>query len=129
VRAVDTNLLVRLIARDNPKQVSAAELFVSKGAWVSQLVLAETVWMLESVYEFGARPIADAIEMLLNHAQLVVQDADAAGAALAQFRRRPAVGFSDCLTVEVARRHGHLPVGTFDRDLGRIDGVERLKSA
>jgi predicted nucleic-acid-binding protein len=35
MRAVDTNLLVRLIARDDAKQVLAAEAFVAAGAWVS----------------------------------------------------------------------------------------------
>jgi predicted nucleic-acid-binding protein len=39
MRAVDTNVLVRLVTRDDRKQVSAAESFVSKGAWVSTLVL------------------------------------------------------------------------------------------
>ena len=126
MHAIDTNVLVRLVARDDPEQVSAAKGFVEKGAWVSHLVLAETVWVLESVYEFGARAVADAIEMLLNHAQIVIQDADVASAALAEFRRRPAAGFSDCLILEIARRNGHLPLGTFDRDLGRIDGAERL---
>jgi len=43
MRAVDTNLLVRLIVRDNARQVAAAESFVSAGAWVSHLVLAELV--------------------------------------------------------------------------------------
>ena len=51
MRAVDTNVLVRLITRDHPKQVTAAESFVARGAWVSHLVLAETLWVLESVYE------------------------------------------------------------------------------
>jgi predicted nucleic acid-binding protein len=49
-----------------------------------------------------------------------------AGTALAAFRRRPAADFSDCLILEIARRSGHVPLGTFDRDLGRIDGVQRL---
>src|SRR5438270_521369 len=48
--AVDTNVLVRLIVRDDPSQVRVAEEFVSKGAWVSHPVLAETVWVLDSVY-------------------------------------------------------------------------------
>jgi predicted nucleic acid-binding protein len=47
-------------------------------------------------------------------------------AALQQCRERPAVSFSDCLTLEVARKAGHLPVGTFDRDLAKCDGAERL---
>lgn len=64
--------------------------------------------------------------MLLHHAQFVVQDADATAAALEQFRRRPSIGFSDCLIVEIARKHGHIPLATFDRGLGRLEGRERL---
>jgi predicted nucleic-acid-binding protein len=67
-----------------------------------------------------------AIEMLLNHQHLTVQDAEVVAAAVGQFRRRPAVGFSDCLMVEVARKAGHGPLGTFDRELGKIDGAHRL---
>ena len=52
MRAIDTNVLVRLIVRDEPAQFEKAESFVAQGAWVSQLVLAETVWVLESVYGF-----------------------------------------------------------------------------
>jgi predicted nucleic acid-binding protein len=36
------------------------------------------------------------------------------------------LGFSDCLILEAARKAGHLPVGTFDRDLSKLDGAERL---
>jgi predicted nucleic-acid-binding protein len=67
MRAVDTNVLVRLITRDDPKQVTAAESFVASGAWVSHLVLAETLWVLESVYELDAKRRATAVDMLLNH--------------------------------------------------------------
>ena len=37
-----------------------------------------------------------------------------------------AAGFSDNLIVEIARKNGHLPLGTFDRDLAKVDGAERL---
>ena len=126
MRAVDTNLLVRLIVRDDPKQVDAAEAFIAGGAWVPQLVLAETIWVLDAVHERSAAQLAGAIEMLLNHAHLSVQDADVVGRALSQFRLRPALGFSDCLVLEIARKAGHLPLGTFDRGLSRLEGTERL---
>jgi predicted nucleic-acid-binding protein len=126
VRAVDTNVLVRLVTRDDTKQVVAAEAFIALGAWVSHLALAEATWVLASVYERSAESIALAIEMLLNHQHLTVQDAEVVAAAVGQFRRRPAVGFSDCLMVEVARKAGHGPLGTFDRELGKIDGAHRL---
>ena len=126
MRAVDTNVLVRLVTRDDAKQVAAAEDFVAQGAWVPSLALAEATWVLASVYGRGPEAIARAVEMLLSHQHLTVQDADAVAAAIWQFRRRPAVGFSDCLMVEVARKAGHGPLGTFDRDLGKIDGAQRL---
>jgi predicted nucleic-acid-binding protein len=126
VRAVDTNVLVRLLARDDAKQVAAAEAFVAAGAWVSHLVLMEAVWVLDSVYEVAPEAIAAGLDALLDHAQLVVQDAEAIAAALVNYRRRPALGFSDCLILEVARRAGHLPLGTFDRSLSRLDGAQKL---
>ncbi len=126
MRAIDTNVLVRLIVRDDIRQTEAAETFVAKGAWISQLVLAEATWVLQSVYDLDNRRVANAVEMLLNHRDLTVQDADVVQAALNAFRRRPALGFSDCLIVEIARKAGHLPLGTFDRGLGRLGGVEKI---
>lgn len=126
MRAIDTNVLVRLIARDDDKQVAAAEAFVKPGAWVSHVVLVETTWVLESVYDVDAARIADGIEMLLGHEHVVLQDAGTVEAALDQFRRRPALGFSDCLVVEIARKAGHVPLGTFDKALAKLDDVEKL---
>ena len=124
--AVDTNVLVRLLARDDGDQVRAAENFIAKGAWVSQLVLAETLWVLDSVYDLSRAQIATAVEMLLNHRELSVQDADVVTTALAHYRRRSAVEFSDCLVLEIARKAGHLPVITFDRNFAKLDDVQRL---
>ena len=126
MRAVDTNVLVRLIARDDPRQVAAAEAFVGPGAWVSLLALLETVWVLTSVYERTPTQIAAAVEHLLDHDTLSVQDPDVVKAALAQFREKPRLGFSDCLMLHAARKAGHTPLGTFDRGLGSCDGAQRL---
>jgi predicted nucleic-acid-binding protein len=126
MRAVDTNVLVRLLTRDDATQVAAAESFVARGAWVSHLALAEATLVLDAVYDRGPADIATAVEMLLNHQHLSLQDSDVVAAAIEQFRKRPALGFSDCLMVEIARKAGHLPLGTFDRNLSKIDGVERL---
>ena len=127
MRAVDTNVLVRLVVRDDANQVRAAEEFIGSGAWVSHLVLAETTWVLNAVYERSADQIATALDMLLNHEHLSVQDADVVSAATENFRERPALGFSDCLMLEIARKAGHLPLGTFDRNLAKLEGAERLR--
>ncbi len=126
MRAVDTNVLVRLVTRDDRKQVAAAESFISRGAWISTLVLAEATWVLTAVYELTHQELATAIDMLLHHRDLTIQDSDTVAAALEHYRRRPALGFSDCLILEVARKAGHVPLGTFDRDLGKLDGTEKL---
>ncbi len=126
MRAVDTNVLVRLATRDDAKQLAAAEAFVAGGAWISHIVLVELVWVLSSVYGLGASELAGAVEVLLAHQDLSIQDSEVVGAALEHYRRKPAVSFSDCLVLEVARKAGHLPLGTFDRELGKLAGTQRL---
>jgi predicted nucleic-acid-binding protein len=126
MRAVDTNVLVRLITRDDARQTASAESYVGKGAWVSVLALAEATWVLASVYELSSNELARAIEMLLNHRDLAVQDSETVAAALDLFRAKPALGFSDCLMLQLARKAGHLPLGTFDRNLAKVDGAQKL---
>lgn len=126
MRSVDTNVLVRLVTRDDAKQVAAAEAFVQRGAWVPQLALAEATWVLSAVYDLDGRAIATAVEMLLNHRDLTLEGAEVVAGALETFRKRPALGFSDCLMLEAARKAGHLPLGTFDRSLGKLEGTETL---
>ncbi|HET9765895.1 MAG TPA: type II toxin-antitoxin system VapC family toxin [Thermoanaerobaculia bacterium] len=126
MRAVDTNVLVRLAIRDEAVQLAAAEDFIAAGAWVSQLVLMETIWVLATAYRLTPEKIAVAVEIFLNHHDLSIQDGDTVAAALDRFRQRPAVGFSDCLILEAARKAGHLPLGTFDRELSRLEGAQRL---
>jgi predicted nucleic-acid-binding protein len=126
MHAVDTNVLVRLIARDDSRQTAAAESFIEKGGWVSMLALAEAVWVLASVYELNSKELARAIEMLLNHRDLVLQESDTVAGALELFRAKPALGFSDCLMLQLARKSGHLPLGTFDRNLSRVEGAQKL---
>jgi predicted nucleic-acid-binding protein len=126
MRAVDTNVLVRAIVRDDPQQAAAADAFASAGAWVSVLVLAETIWTLASVYDFDSDAIVGTIDSFLKHRDFVLQDADIVSLALTRFRERPSLEFTDCLMLEVARKAGHLPLGTFDRPLGKGDGAEAI---
>jgi len=126
MRAVDANVLLRLIVQDDPQQLAEAHRFVERGVWASHLVLAETIWTLRTAYAFEHAEIADIIDLLLKHESLVLQDPNVGAAVLDQYRRRPSLGFSDCLILETARKAGHLPLGTFDKALGRLEGAERL---
>jgi predicted nucleic-acid-binding protein len=126
MRAVDTNVLVRLMTRDEPQQAATADRFIENGAWVSILALAEATWVFEKVYRRNAADVAEAIQVLLGHQDLVLQDSDAVAAALDLFRSRPSLDFSDCLLLHLARKAGHLPMGTFDRALARVEGAQKL---
>ena len=55
-----------------------------------------------------------------------VQEEDVVRTAHSMFERRRSVGFYDCLIVEAARKAGHVPVGTFDHRMGRLDGTHRM---
>jgi predicted nucleic-acid-binding protein len=123
MRAVDTNVLVRLLVRDNARQLTRAEAFISTGAWVSHLVLAECVWVLSAVYALEKARIAAAVSMLLSHQQLVIERTEIVQAALAAYLARGRVGFTDCLVVEIAKSAGHVPLGTFDRALAGAAGA------
>lgn len=75
---------------------------------------------------FDQRSVADALEMLLRHRMLTIQDWDAVELAIAVYRVTSGVSFSDCLILELARKNGHRPLGTFDRKLARLPGAERI---
>ena len=126
MRAIDTNVLVRLLVRDDPEQVARAEAFVAHGAWVSLPVLVETVWVMQSVYGLNRRRIGTVVGMLVEHEYLTLQDEDVVRRAHATFSGTRSTGFSDCLVVEIARKAGHVPVGTFDTKMSRVDGAHRL---
>jgi predicted nucleic-acid-binding protein len=126
MRAIDTNVLVRLIVRDDSRQAATADEFVEDGAWVSVLTVAETAWVLSTVYELSPHALADSIEMLLDHRSLVLQDPETIWTALELFRAKPSLGFSDCLMFHLGRQAGHLPLGTFDRNLSKVAGAQRL---
>ena len=128
MRAIDTNVIVRLATRDDKTQVAAAEKYIAeRGAWVSHLVLVEVAWVLDSVYEFERAQIATAIGILLDQEHLVVQERDVVAAALELYRAGTGSDFADCMILEVARAAGHTPLATFDRKLARAEGTQRLR--
>ncbi|MBV6496451.1 MAG: PIN domain-containing protein [Acidobacteria bacterium ACB1] len=126
MHAVDTNVLIRLLVRDNPKQTASAERYIENGAWVSLLVLIESLCVLDSYYEKTRAEIAKAVHLLLNHASLVIQDPETVASALQSFNEVKGVSFSDCLIIAVAHKAGHRPLGTFDAKLAKVDGAVLL---
>ena len=82
--AVDTNVLVRLLTGDEPKQEAAARsLFASEPVWIAKTVLLETAWVLHSLYGFEESAIHDTFTKLLGLKNVNVEDESSVAAALA----------------------------------------------
>ena len=82
--AVDTNVVVRLLTEDNPKQAAAARsLFASGPIWIAKTVLLEAGWVLRSLYGFDEIAIRDAFTRLLGLKNVHTEDKASVAAALA----------------------------------------------
>lgn len=82
--AVDTNVVVRLLVGDDPKQAAAAKLlFAAEQIWIAKTVLLETEWVLRSHYGFDVSAIRDAFTMLLGLTNVQTDDQASMAAALA----------------------------------------------
>lgn len=129
---LDTNIVVRYLAQDDKGQSAAAtrllerELTAEAPGFVSLVALAETVWVMTSLYHADRTAVARAVEGLLSAAQLRLQDAEAVWLALQDYRNSTA-DFSDALIATFARSAGCERTLTFDRAAARHPGFALLK--
>jgi predicted nucleic-acid-binding protein len=126
---IDTNVLVRVLVEDTeqPHQTQLARALVRSvpQVYVSQIVQVETVWVLESAYQFDKASIIRALEQLSQNEALVLQHADNFLLAVELYRQTSA-DFADCLIL-VDHRQLQVPLYTFDKRLSRQIGAKLLK--
>jgi predicted nucleic-acid-binding protein len=114
--AVDTNVIVRYITRDEPEQERKARaLFLNNPVYVSLTVLLETEWVLRHTYRLERSTIAKAIETLLGIAQVEVEQPHSVLLALEGFRA--GLDFADAIHVAACPAPAF---ATFDADLKRL---------
>lgn len=110
--AIDTNVLVRLVTNDDPKQSrKAAQLFVSQDIYVSKTVLLETEWVLRGAYALAPAAIRGAFERLLAVSSVTVEDAPGVARALSWYAA--GMDFADALHSASSTSAENL--ATFDR--------------
>ena len=124
MRAVDTNILVRLLEQDDPAQFKTADAYQKSGGplWVSHIVLVETVWVLLSAFRRSKKEVLGVLDALLGNVDIHLQEESIVSAATEAYRASRA-DFSDCLVLETARANGHLPLATFDKHLAKLPGT------
>ena len=128
--AVDTNVLVRFLTRDDPKQSSRAIAhFGSEEIWIAKTVLLETEWVLRSLYRFKAHQVADAFRALAGLSNVHIEDTVAVARAFDLWNA--GLDFADALHI-VSRGEAET-FATFDeklvkrtQDAGGV-GVELLR--
>jgi predicted nucleic-acid-binding protein len=130
VRTLDTNVVVRLLIGDDPRQTPIAEraflaAIASGGVYLPDVVLAEVAWVLRG-YVLARQTRYELMERLVRSRGVVVDDIDAVIDALEHFRQGG--DLADQLILARAARAGALPVLSFDQRLSRWEGVELLEA-
>lgn len=122
---IDTNVLVRYIAQDDPAQSRRATALIerecseSDPGFVALVVLAELVWVAETCYSASREEQRRIVRRILETRQLMVQDAETVWQALRAFERGKA-DFADCLVECTAAAAGCIRTVTFDKGAATI---------
>lgn len=122
--ALDTNILVRLITRDDPSQAAAVDALLSipdEAYFLSDLVLAELAWVLSRSYGFSRAEIAEVLTALLDRLDVVFEDEASVRAAVRLYAG--GLDLADGLIFEKARAAGCSALASFDESLRRLDPV------
>ncbi len=128
--ALDTNVLVRYLVRDDVQQAEAARalldsLTAERPGYVCREVTVELVWVLERACGIARERIATILEELVATEGLVIEEADDVACAALRYRAAGA-GFSDLMVLAATQRSGAHPLYTFDQKAARLDGLSLL---
>lgn len=128
--ALDTNVLVRLLTRDDEAQAQRAKAAFDAhaeegGLFVSDIVLVELCWVLTRSYGMMRADICRAVRALLDNASITLESPKAIQDALTHFEAGGA-DFPDCLIVAKAQHAGCRATLSFDRRMIGLAGVEIL---
>lgn len=125
---VDTNILVRRLTGDPPAMAARATAFLHKAStlYLTDLVVAETVSVLESFYEAPREQVAEAVRSLVTFRSISCVDPALLLRAVEVYEVER-VDFAEAYLVACAESSGVVRVASFDRSLHRITTVDRVE--
>jgi len=132
LKGLDTNVLVRYLVQDNPRQAAVATRFIEtqcsdeSPCFIGQIVLCELAWVLESNYGQSRAEISAVIEQLLQVGQLEVMEPDVAWRALDDYKKSNA-DFPDHLMARINESQGCEVTLTFDKKASKQPSFHLLK--
>jgi predicted nucleic acid-binding protein len=124
---VDTNVLVRHLTGDPPDLAARATAFLRRepALLVTDLIVAETVYVLSSCYEAPRAQIAQAIRSLLALPAVVTIDPSLLRAV--EVFEVDRLDFAEAYLVAGAESTGVKRVASFDRAIDRVPSVQRVE--
>jgi predicted nucleic-acid-binding protein len=130
MKGLDTNILVRFYAQDDPEQCRRGDEFlqtltVESPGFVSLVSLIELIWVLRSQYRQSKPELIKTLEQLLDSPELIVESHRAVASALLRFTHFK-VDFADCLIERSGAAAGCGETVTFDEDAARFAGMRLL---
>lgn len=128
---LDTNIVVRYLTHDDPVQTPAAVRLVeslseASPGFLSLIVVAELVWVLESAYRFKKSEVEQVLATLLRSKELVIERAEVVAQALRRFSASRA-DFVDCLIERCGNAAECDYTVTFDRNAAGAAGMKLLR--
>jgi predicted nucleic-acid-binding protein len=127
---LDTNVLVRYVAQDDPKQSPKAtrlleSLTADAPGYVGIVSVIELVWVLTGCYSLTRDEIGEVLGTLLRTKEIIVAQADTVWKALRLFKDGKA-DFADCMIEKSANEAGCSYTATFDRDAAKLCGMKLI---
>ena len=127
---LDTNVLVRYVMQDDPKQAAQATKLVESlttdaPGFVTVVTVVEFAWVLSACFELVREDLGRALEALLRAKELVIEQAEVVWKAVRRFREGSA-DFADCLIELTSSAAGCHRTMTFDRAAARHAGMTLL---
>src|SRR6185437_13633271 len=125
---VDTNILIRHLTGDPPAMADRASAYLQTESelLLTDLVVAETVYVLESVYETPRQQVAEAMRSLVALVSVITVDPALLLRTL-EIYETDGIDFAESYLVACAETTGVNRVASFDRSIDRVGTVERVE--
>ncbi len=125
---VDTNILVRHLTGDPPDIAARATAYLGSEneLLLTDLVVAETVYVLESFYKAPRQQVAEAVRSLIAFVSIVCVD-PALLLRATEVYETDRIDFAEAYLVACAESTGIGVIASFDRSLDRVSSIERIE--
>lgn len=129
MKGLDSNILLRYFANDDPTQSAKAKRLIesctrTEPAYISVLAIAECIWTLSKVYKLSDDDLVLVLDTLLGDRRFVLQHEDEVFLATRQLEL--GFDFADVLILRLGQSAGCTTTYTFDRKAGRLSGFKLL---